>query len=83
MAGRHSSKRNQRSGRATARRRRVVGLGGGAGAVLAFGMGPLGGAPTAHADEFDVIIDPIINALSVRSRVWMRSPVSILPQVWI
>jgi len=41
----------------------VVGLGSSAGAVLAFGLGPLAAAPPAHADEFDVIIDPIINSL--------------------
>lgn len=41
----------------------MVGLGSGAGAVLAFGLGPLAAAPPAHADEFDVIIDPIINSL--------------------
>jgi len=39
-------------------------LGSSAGAVLAFGMGPLAAAPAAHADEFDVIIDPIINAIA-------------------
>ena len=65
MAGRHSSKRNRQSRRAEARhRRRVVGLGWGAPALLAFGLGPLGVAPAAHADEFDVIFDPIINAVS-------------------
>src|SRR3984893_2211698 len=63
MAGRKSSKRNPRSRIATARRRRVLGAGTTAGAVLAFGMTPLAAAPAAHADEFDVIIDPIINSI--------------------
>jgi hypothetical protein len=40
----------------------VVGLGSGAGAVFAFDLGPLAAARPAHADEFDVIIDPIINS---------------------
>ncbi len=58
------SKRNRQSRNVKAGRRRVLGLGTGAGAVLAFGMGPLGLAPSAHADVLDVIIDPIINSLS-------------------
>ncbi|MGA8328337.1 MAG: PGRS repeat-containing protein, partial [Mycobacterium sp.] len=64
MAGRHNSKRDQRSRNAKARRRRrVLGAGTTAGAFLAFGMTPLATAPAAHADEFDVIIDPIINSI--------------------
>ena len=31
---------------------------------MAFGLGPLGAAPSAHADIEDVIIDPIISAIS-------------------
>ena len=58
------SKRNRQSRRAQVGRRRVVGWGTGAGAVLAFGLGPWGVAPAAHADGFDVILEPIINALS-------------------
>ena len=66
MAGRHSSKRNQRSSKAKARRRGrgAIGLGGGAGAFLALGLGPLASAPAAHADELDAILDPIINSLA-------------------
>jgi endoglycosylceramidase len=45
-------------------RLRVFGLGLTAGAFFAFGMAPLVTAPAAHADEFDVIVDPIISALS-------------------
>jgi hypothetical protein len=64
VAGRHS-KRNHRSNDGKARRRRwAVGLDTGAGAVLAFGLAPFSSAPAAHADEFDVIIDPIINSLA-------------------
>ena len=63
MAGRHNNKRNQRSRKAKANRRRMLGAGTTAGAFLAFGMTPLAAAPAAHADEFDVIIDPIINSI--------------------
>ena len=42
----------------------MVGLGSGAAAVLALGMGPLVSVPPAHADELDSIIDPIINAIT-------------------
>ncbi len=60
-----SSTRDRRSRTAKGRwRGRVVGLIAAAGAVLAFGMGPLANAPGAHADEFDVIVDPIINSLA-------------------
>src|SRR5271167_2213729 len=58
------SKRNRQSRNAQARRRRVVGWGTSAGAVVAFGLGPWGVAPAAHADGLDVILDPIINSLS-------------------
>ena len=65
VASRNSSKRNQRSSKAKARRRRrAVGMGGSAGAFLAFGLGPLAIAPAAHADPFDVILDPIINSIT-------------------
>ncbi len=64
MTGRNSGKRNQRSRNAKARRnRRVLGAGTTAGAFLAFGLAPLATSPAAHADEFDVIIDPIINSI--------------------
>ena len=63
MAGQHNNKRNQRSRNAKARRRRVLGAGTTAGAFLAFGMTPLATAPAAHADVFDVIIDPVINSI--------------------
>src|ERR1700691_1275212 len=63
MAGRNSSKRNQRSRNAKARRRRqVLGAGTTAGAFLAFGMTPLATAPPAHADV-DAILDPVINSI--------------------
>ena len=64
MAGqRKNNKRNHRSRNAKARRRQVLGAGTTAGAFLAFGMTPLATAPAAHADVFDVIIDPIINSM--------------------
>ena len=45
-------------------RRRTLALGVTAGAFFAFGLSPLITAPAASADEFDVIVDPIISALS-------------------
>src|SRR5271163_2963201 len=57
-------KRNRRPRNAKALRRAVVRLIASAGAFLAFGITPLAMTPSAHADEFDVIIDPIINAIS-------------------
>ena len=62
MAGQLCPKRNRRSRNAL--RRAVVGLIASFGAFLAFGMTPSATTPSAHADEFDVIIDPIINSLS-------------------
>ncbi len=45
-------------------RRHLGSWGAGAALSVALVIGPLAGAPAAHADEFDLIIDPIINALS-------------------
>lgn len=62
MAGRNGTKRNGRSGRSTTRRR-VVGLGTGVGACLAAATmttGTVATAPPAHADVFDMIVDPIV-----------------------
>jgi hypothetical protein len=63
MAGHRDTKRNHRSRSAKARRR-VVGLSSGVGALLALGMTQLAAAPTAKADEFDAILDPIINSVT-------------------
>jgi Phosphoesterase family len=63
MAGHRDTKRNRRSRGAKARRR-VVGLSSGVGAFLALGMTPLAAVPAAHADEFDAILEPIINAIT-------------------
>ena len=65
MAGQHS-KKNRRAAKGAKARGRALGLGGSAGAFLAFGLSPLAGlasAPPAHADGLDVIIDPIINSI--------------------
>ena len=65
MAGQHS-KKNRRSAKGAKARGRALGLGGSAGAFLAFGLSPLASlasAPPAHADGLDVIIDPIINSI--------------------
>jgi Phosphoesterase family len=59
MAGHRDTKRNRRSRSAKARRRAV-----GVGAFLALGMTPLATAPTVKADEFDAILEPIINAIT-------------------
>src|SRR3984957_9613746 len=64
MAGQQCPKRNRRPRNAKALRRAVVGLIASAGAFLAFGMTPLAMTPSAHADEFDLIVDPIINSIS-------------------
>ena len=68
MAHQRFTKRNRRSRNAkVGRRRRAVGLGTGAGAVVAFGLGPLAAAPAANADDFgilDSILDPIVASLS-------------------
>ena len=65
MAGQRATKRQCKSRNAKTRRsRRVIGLGGSGAAILAFGVGPLGMAPAAHADEFGAIIDPIINSIA-------------------
>jgi len=46
------------------RRRCLAGVGSAAGAVVALGLAPLAAAPPAQADDFDVIIDPIVNAIA-------------------
>ena len=63
MAGHRDTKRNRRSRSAKARRR-VVGLSSGVGAFLTLGLGPLANAPKATADEFDVVIDQVLNAIT-------------------
>jgi hypothetical protein len=45
-------------------RGRVLGLGVTGAASFAFAMAPFVTAPAANADEFEVILDPIINSLS-------------------
>ncbi len=63
MAGHWDTKRNRRSRSAKARRR-VVGLSSGVGTFLALGMTSLATAPTVRADEFDAILEPIINSIT-------------------
>ncbi|WP_343576157.1 alkaline phosphatase family protein [Mycobacterium sp.] len=64
MARHNRSKRNRQARTAKDRRRWAVGLSSGAGVFLVFGSTPLAAAPPAHADGFDAIVEPIINALS-------------------
>jgi hypothetical protein len=63
MADHQDTKRNRRSRSAKARRR-AVGLSSGVGAILALGTTHLATAPTVKADEFDAILDPIINSIT-------------------
>ena len=63
MADHRDTKRNRRSRSAKARRR-AVGLSSGVGTLLALGMTQLATAPTVKADEFDAILEPIINAIT-------------------
>jgi hypothetical protein len=71
MAGRRSSKGKCRSGKGRARRR-VIGLGGSAGAFVAFGLS----APPAHADPLTDLIDLAID--SVASSAASAIPVDLL-----
>ena len=64
MSRQHSTNRNHRSYSAKARRHKMIGLNASAGAFLAFGLTPLANAPAANADEFELILDPIINSLA-------------------
>jgi len=65
MSDRGRSKHNPHSRKAMIhRRRRVVGLTGAISAFLTLGLGPLANAPKARADEFDVVIDSVINAVT-------------------
>src|ERR1700756_5558106 len=60
-----SSKRNRLSRKDPgAPRRRVVGLGAAAAGFLAAATTPLANAPAAHADGFDLILEPIINSIA-------------------
>src|SRR3984957_15784469 len=66
MSGKHFGKKNRRSAKGSKARGRALGLGGSAGAFLAFGLTPLAGlasAPPARADGLDAIIDPILHSI--------------------
>jgi hypothetical protein len=65
MADRRGTKHNPHSRRAmTHRRQHAVGLTGAIGMFLTLGLGPLANAPKASADEFDVVIDQVLNAIT-------------------
>jgi hypothetical protein len=65
MADRRVRKQNPHSRKAMIRRRqRAVGLTGAISAFLMFGLGPLANLPKANADEFDVVIDQVFNAIA-------------------
>lgn len=64
MTGQRSNQRNSSSWKTKERRCRAVGLGAGAGVFLTFGLAPLVTAPAAHADDLDLLLDPIINWFS-------------------
>src|ERR1700760_1139491 len=61
---RHCANRTRPSHWVVECRRRVIGWGSSAGAALTFTIGPLAAIPAAHADGLDVIVDPIINAVT-------------------
>ncbi|MDT5413134.1 MAG: hypothetical protein QOG14_5354, partial [Mycobacterium sp.] len=64
MADRSGRKHSPHSRKAMIRRRqRAVGLTGAISAFLTLGLGPLANAPKATADEFDVVIDQVLNAI--------------------
>ncbi|MGH3563113.1 MAG: hypothetical protein ACRDTN_15350, partial [Mycobacterium sp.] len=60
MFGQRPTKRSRQPLAAKAHRRRVAGLLVAFGAFLGFGMAPLATAPRAHADDIDLLLDPII-----------------------
>src|SRR3984957_14903973 len=65
MADRSGRKHSPHSRKAMIRRRqRAVGLTGAISAFLTLGLGPLANAPKATADEFDVVIDQVLNAIT-------------------
>jgi hypothetical protein len=65
MADRRVRKQNPHSRKAMIRRRRrAVGLTGAISAFLMLGLGPLADLPEANADEFDVVFDQVLNAIS-------------------
>ncbi len=65
MADRGVTKHNPHSRKAmTHRRQRAVGLTGAISMFLALGLGQLANAPKATADEFDVVIDQVFNAIT-------------------
>ena len=65
MADRRGTKHNPHSRKAmTHRRQRAVGLTGAITMFLTLGLGPLANAPKATADEFDVVIDQVLNAIT-------------------
>ena len=70
---RHRTTTRDRQPRKKPVRECALGLGASAGAFYAFGMTPLMTAPPANADEFEVILDPIINSLA---RVDLLPPLS-------
>jgi hypothetical protein len=65
MADRRGTKHNPHSRKPmTLRRQRAVGLTGAISMFLTLGLGPLANAPKATADEFDVVIDQVFNAIT-------------------
>src|SRR5271163_28860 len=65
MADRRGTKHNPHSRKAMIhRRQRAVGLTGAISMFLTLGLGPLANAPKATADEFDVVIDQVLNAIT-------------------
>ena len=65
MADRRGTKHNPHSRKVmTHLRQRAVGFTGAISMFLTLGLGPLANAPKATADEFDVVIDQVLNAIT-------------------
>src|ERR1700730_3725757 len=65
MADRRGTKHNPHSRTAmTRRRQRAVALTGAISMLLTLGLGSLANPPKATADEFDVVIDQVLNAIT-------------------
>ena len=65
MADRRGTKHNPHSRNAmTRRRQRAVVLTGAISMFLTLGLGSLANPPKAAADEFDVVIDQVLNAIT-------------------
>ena len=61
---RQHEQNNRRSATRAARRRRAWAAGTSAGALMAFGAGAWTTIPNAHADDIDLMLEPIVSTLA-------------------